>query len=73
MALPEPGTSDFVAYAVDRSEDDPLIQVLHELISHAASQEKRITRLCQAMEDLGQRIENGQTPLDVERLNRMVE
>lgn len=63
----------FAAYAVDRDVDDPLIKVLHELINHAASQEKRITHLCKAMEDLGQRIENGQKPLDVDRLNRMVD
>lgn len=63
----------FAAYAVERDDDDPLVKVLHELISHAASQETRITRLCKAMEDLGQRIENGQKPLDVERLNRMVD
>jgi len=65
--------SGFAAYAVGRGDDDPLIQVLHELIDHAANQEKRITRLCKAMEELGQRVENGQKPLDAERLNRMVE
>ncbi len=70
---PTQGAAEFAAYAVDRGDDDPLIQVLHELIDHAASQEKRITRLCKAMEDLGQRVENGQKPLDAERLNRMVE
>lgn len=64
---------NFAAYAVDRDDDDPLVKVLHELINHAASQEKRITHLCKAMEDLGQRIENGQKPLDVDRLNRMVD
>lgn len=70
---PAASAAEFAAYAVDRGDDDPLVQVLHELIDHAASQEKRITRLCKAMEDLGQRIENGQKPLDVERLNRMVD
>ncbi|MDN5842852.1 MAG: serine O-acetyltransferase [Alcaligenaceae bacterium] len=67
------GEEEFAAYAVDQDDDDPLVKVLHELINHAASQEQRITRLCKAMEDLGQRIENGQQPLDVERLNRMVD
>jgi serine O-acetyltransferase len=67
------GTEGFAAYGVDRDDDDPLVKVLHELINHAANQETRITRLCKAMEDLGQRIENGQKPLDVERLNRMVD
>ncbi len=72
-AAQDAGATEFAAYAVGRSEDDPLVQVLHELIEHAADQEKRITRLCKAMEDLGQRIDNGQKPLDVDRLNRMVE
>jgi serine O-acetyltransferase len=67
----DPG--EFAAYAVDKDDDDPLIRVVHELINHAASQEKRIGKLCRALEDLGQRVENGQPPLDAERLNRMVE
>ncbi|MGB6241087.1 MAG: serine O-acetyltransferase [Castellaniella sp.] len=64
---------NFAAYGVGRTDDDPLVKVLHELINHTAQQDKRIHRLCQAMEDLGQRVENGQRPLDVERLNRMVD
>ncbi|WP_298018403.1 serine O-acetyltransferase [uncultured Castellaniella sp.] len=64
---------DFAPYGVGRSDDDPLVKVLHELINHTAQQDQRIHRLCQAMEDLGQRIENGQRPLDAERLNRMVD
>lgn len=63
----------FAPYAVDQNNDDPLTRVLHELINHAASQERRIGKLCKAMEELGQRVENGQPPLDAERLNRMVE
>jgi len=66
-------STDFAPYGVGRSDDDPLVKVLHELINHTAQQDQRIERLCQAMEDLGQRIENGQHPLDVERLNRMVD
>ncbi|UHL65585.1 serine O-acetyltransferase [Paralcaligenes sp. KSB-10] len=66
-------TEGFAPYGVDQNDDDPLVKVLHELINHAASQEKRIGKLCKAMEELGQRVENGQTPLDAERLNRMVE
>jgi serine O-acetyltransferase len=69
----DPEHEGFTAYAVDRTDDDPLLTVLHELINHAASQELRIGKLCRALEDLGQRVENGQTPLDVERLNRLVE
>ena len=64
---------DFAPYGVGRTDDDPLVQVLHELINHTAQQDARIQRLCSALEDLGQRIENGQHPLDAERLNRMVE
>ncbi|WP_345797270.1 serine O-acetyltransferase [Castellaniella sp. MT123] len=64
---------DFAPYGVGRSDDDPLVQVLHELINHSAQQDQRIHKLCQAMEDLGQRIENGQRPLDADRLNRMVD
>ncbi|MGB6155469.1 MAG: serine O-acetyltransferase [Castellaniella sp.] len=67
------GNDEFAPYGVGRSDDDPLVKVLHELINHTAQQDARIHRLCQAMEDLGQRIENGQRPLDAERLNRMVE
>lgn len=63
----------FAAYAVDNSNNDPLIQVIHELINHSAQQEQRISQLCNALEDLGQRVENGQKPLDVERLNKMME
>mgnify|MGYP001312231234 CR=1 FL=1 len=63
----------FSAYAVDSTNNDPLVQVLHELINHSAQQEKRISQLCHALEDLGKKIENGQQPLDVERLNKMME
>ena len=64
---------DFAPYGVGRADDDPLVKVLHELINHTAQQDARIQRLCSALEDLGQRIENGQHPLDAERLNRMVD
>lgn len=63
----------FSAYAVDSTNSDPLVQVINELINHAAQQEKRINKLCSALEDLGQRVENGQQPLDVDRLNKMME
>ncbi|WP_323016332.1 serine O-acetyltransferase [Castellaniella sp.] len=72
-AAPADPAEEFAAYGVGRADDDPLVKVLHELINHTAQQDKRIHRLCQAMEDLGQRVENGQRPLDVERLNRMVD
>lgn len=63
----------FPAYAVDSTNNDPLVQVIHELINHSAQQEQRISQLCKALEELGQRVENGQQPLDVERLNKMME
>lgn len=65
--------SAFVAYAVDNTNNDPLIQVIHELINHSAQQEQRIGHLCKALEELGQRIDDAQQPLDVERLNKMME
>ena len=67
------GTEEFAPYGVGRSDDDPLVKALHELINHTAEQDEQIHRLCQAMEDMGQRIENGRHPLDADRLNRMVE
>ncbi|WP_341667289.1 serine O-acetyltransferase [Alcaligenes sp. SDU_A2] len=63
----------FEAYAVGGSSDDPVAKVLHELIDHTARQDARIHKLCQALEELGQRVENGQQPLDAERLNKMVQ
>ena len=68
-----PPTAAFSAYAVDGTNDDPLVKVINELINHSAQQEQRIGQLCQALEELGQKIENGPQPLDVERLNKMME
>ncbi|MCQ9615758.1 serine O-acetyltransferase [Paenalcaligenes niemegkensis] len=65
--------SEFAAYAVDQSNNDPLVQVINELVNHAAKQDARINRLCHALEELGQRVENGSPPLDTERLNKMME
>lgn len=68
-------TSDpsFAAYAVEKNGIDPLTEVLEELIQHSARQEERIERLCKALEELGQRVDDGQQPLDVERLNKIVD
>lgn len=66
-------TTTFAAYAVEQNGVDPLTQVLEELIQHSARQEERIERLCQALEELGQRVDDGQQALDVERLNKMVD
>lgn len=65
-------SSDFAAYAVESNGDDPLTRAIQELIEHAACQEQRIDRLCKAMEDLGQRIDNGDVHLDQERLKRLL-
>ncbi|CAM5223244.1 serine O-acetyltransferase OS=Castellaniella defragrans OX=75697 GN=HNR28_002532 PE=3 SV=1 [Castellaniella defragrans] len=72
-AAQPPGSEDFAPYGVSRGDDNPLVKVLHELINHTAEQDEQIHRLCKAMEELGQRIENGRHPLDAERLNRMVD
>lgn len=67
-----PPGSEFAAYAVGSDVDDPLMRALRELIEHAACQEDRIDRLCKAMEDLGQRIDNGDVHLDKERLKQLL-
>lgn len=66
-------SDDFAAYAVDNTNNDPLLQVINELVNHVAKQDARISQLCHALEDLGQRVENGATPLDTERLNKLIE
>ena len=71
--VPGDDASGFSAYAVDPRANDPLVKVLHELIDHAAAQDARIGKLCKALEELGTRVENGQPPLDAERLNKLVE
>ncbi len=68
-----PEAPGFEAYAVCRAAEDPVAKVLQELIDHTARQDARIHKLCQALEELGQRVENGQQPLDAERLNKMVQ
>lgn len=72
----EPGASSppdgFAAYAVEPMDNDPLTRAIQELIDHAACQEERINRLCTALEEMGQRVENSETHLDKERLNRLL-
>lgn len=64
----------FTAYAVDSSDTDPLIKVVQELIEHAARQDARIAQLCEAVESLGQKIEDTEgSTLDVQRLNKLVD
>lgn len=62
----------FKPYGVDSDANDPIASALKELINHAACQEERISRLCQALEHLGQHIENGDVKLDKERLNKLL-
>lgn len=71
----ESDTSDnlgFQPYAVGADSNDPIASALKELINHAACQEERINRLCQALEHLGQNIENGDVKLDPDRLNKLL-
>lgn len=69
----EEGNDAFAPYAVEKHSIDPLTQVLEELIQHSARQEQRIERLCEALEELGQRVDDGQQPLDIEKLNEIVD
>lgn len=62
----------FTPYAVESSSDDPVAQAIQELANHAACQEERINRLCKALEQLGQHIENGDKPIDIDKLNRLL-
>lgn len=69
---PDATSQGFSPYAVDASAGDPLVQAIQELIEHADCQEQRINRLYKALEHLGQHIENGDTPLDRERLDQLL-
>ncbi len=70
--FPGDGTG-FTAYAVDPGAADPLLKVLHELINHTAEQDVRISRLCQALEALGSKVENPAVPFDAQRLSKLVD
>ena len=63
----------FTAYAVDPGAGDPLVKVLHELINHAAAQDARIAQLCQTIEAMGSQVKGQTAPLDVQRLNKLVD
>lgn len=63
----------FTAYAVDPGASDPLVKVLHELITHAAEQDKRIANLCKTIESMGPKVNDATKPLDAQRLNKMVD
>lgn len=72
-AAPEAGSGSFTAYAVDPGASDPLVKVLHELITHAAEQDARIARLCQTLEAMGSKVEGAATSIDAQRLNKLVD
>jgi serine O-acetyltransferase len=63
----------FTAYAVDPGASDPLVKVLHELITHTAEQDARIAQLCKTIESMGSVVDGKTITLDVQRLNRMVD
>ena len=66
-------SSAFTAYAVDPGASDPLVKVLHELISHAAEQDARIAQLCETIESMGKKVQGHSVPLDAQRLNKLVD
>lgn len=76
---PEQTTQDansegnFSAYAVDPGASDPLLKVLHELITHTAEQDARIAQLCKAIESMGSKVDGQTTTIDAQRLNKMVD
>jgi len=63
----------FTAYAVDPGAGDPLVKVLHELITHAAVQDARIAQLCKTIESMGSKVEGNAATIDAQRLNKMVD
>jgi serine O-acetyltransferase len=65
--------ASFTAYAVDPGASDPLVKVLHELITHAAEQDARIANLCKTIESMGPKVNDTTKPLDAQRLNKMVD
>ncbi|MDO8694924.1 MAG: serine O-acetyltransferase [Sheuella sp.] len=63
----------FTAYAVNPGASDPLVKVLHELITHTAEQDARIAQLCKTIESMGSVVDGKTITIDVQRLNRMVD
>lgn len=63
----------FTAYAVDPGASDPLVKVLHELISHSAEQDARIAALCKTIESMGSKVDGPARTIDAQRLNKMVD
>lgn len=65
--------ASFTAYAVDPGASDPLVKVLHELITHAAEQDARIANLCKTIESMGPKVNDTTKPFDAQRLNKLVD
>ena len=65
--------SPFNAYGITQ-QDDPLSQALHQLIEHAAQQERQIEQLRQALEKVapGACAASADKQLPVDQLNKMV-
>lgn len=64
----------FAAYAVARDMNDPMTQVVHELIDHSVDIDKRIDRILAELQRLGVQIDEPQaSKLDANSLNRMVD
>lgn len=63
----------FSAYAVDPGASDPLVKVLHELITHTAEQDARIAQLCKTIESMGSIVDGKTITIDAQRLNKMVD
>ena len=64
----------FSAYAVGRDMSDPMVQVIHELISHAAETDKRMETLLAQLRERGVAVEcEAAQPLDTGHLNKMVD
>ena len=63
----------FSAYAITQGADDPLSVALHQLIDHVAEQDRRIERLCAALQRVGASVPDDAAPLDAGRLNRLVD
>ena len=65
--------ASFTAYAVDPGASDPLVKVLHELITHAEEQDARIANLCKTIESRGSKVNDSTKPFDAQRLNKLVD
>src|SRR5690349_14300855 len=64
----------FAAYAVGRDVNDPMAQVIHELIDHSVENDKRLEQIIRELQRIGVRLNEPQaTGLDAEHLNRIVD